>query len=398
MTAVLLPVIIGTVGLGTETGLWYFRHLSMQAAADSGAISAAVAYGAGISAKDNLNTEADAVTATYGFTNGSNGTIVTLNTPPTSGSYTSTPNAMEVIISQPQSRIFSSLWTSGPINITARAVAVPKNNGLGCVLALDQSASGAVSAQGSSSIALNGCNLYDNSSSSTALSAGGSAALSALGVNVVGGISGASNITTTNGMVSGAGAISDPYANVPEPDSSECETENYSKKSSGYLNPGLYPGGIQLNAGADVTLNPGVYYLDGGSLTVNGGATLQGNGVTIVLTGSGSNYCTANIAGGATVNLTAPTSGTTAGIVIYGDRNMPTGTALKFTGGSSQTFGGAIYAPKAAVSFAGGSGTGNGCTQLIGDTITFTGNSGFAINCRGYGTKPMGANAASLVE
>src|SRR6185437_4705428 len=173
----------------------------------------------------------------------------------------------------------------------------------------------------------------------------------------------------------------------------------YSAKSTVTLDPGVYCGGMQFNAGANVTLNPGVYYLDRGSLTVNGSATLQGSGVTLVFTSStGSNYPTATIAGGATVNLTAPTTGALAGIVIFGDRNMPTGSSFKFAGGASQTFGGAIYTPKGSVSFAGGSGTGNGCTQLIADTITFAGSSNFAINCSGSGTKPLGIATATLVE
>jgi len=72
--------------------------------------------------------------------------------------------------------------------------------------------------------------------------------------------------------------------------------------------------------------------------------------------------------------------------------------ALNLPAVASQTFGGAIYTPKGSVSFAGGSGTGNGCTQLIADTITFAGSSNFAINCSGSGTKPLGIATATLVE
>lgn len=50
------------------------------------------------------------------------------------------------------------------------------------------------------------------------------------------------------------------------------------------------------------------------------------------------------------------------------------------------------------MNFAGGAATTNGCTQLIGDTITYVGNSNFAINCGGYGTTPFGPTTASLVE
>src|SRR5262249_5948139 len=148
----------------------------------------------------------------------------------------------------------------------------------------------------------------------------------------------------------------------------------------------------------NVTLQPGIYYIDQGSFSVNGGATVTGNGVTIVFTSStGSNYADATINGGATVNITAPTTGPTAGIAIFGDRNMPTGTPFKFNGGASQIFTGAIYVPKGDVQFAGGANTSKACTQLVGDKVTFTGNASFAINCSGTGTKSI-ASAATIVE
>ena len=148
-----------------------------------------------------------------------------------------------------------------------------------------------------------------------------------------------------------------------------------------------------------MTLNPGIYYLDQGSLSVNGNATLTGTGVTLVFTSStGSNYATATINGGATVNLTPPLSGPTQGIVMYGDPNMPVGTSFKFNGGASQTLTGAIYIPKGAIDFAGGANTATGCTQIIGDTLNFTGNTNLAINCSAFKTKPLGTAAAKLVE
>jgi len=98
------------------------------------------------------------------------------------------------------------------------------------------------------------------------------------------------------------------------------------------------------------------------------------------------------------VNLTAPTTGPTAGIVVFGDRNMPLNSSFTFNGGSSQVFTGAVYAPKGAVKFAGGANNANGCTQLVANTVTFTGNSNFAINCAGKGTTPLGTSLTRLVE
>jgi hypothetical protein len=77
---------------------------------------------------------------------------------------------------------------------------------------------------------------------------------------------------------------------------------------------------------------------------------------------------------------------------------MPTGTVFKFNGGATQYLGGAIYLPTAAVNFSGGASSSTNCTQLIGDTVTFTGNSGFALNCNNYGTKPFSPLVVKLTS
>jgi hypothetical protein len=100
----------------------------------------------------------------------------------------------------------------------------------------------------------------------------------------------------------------------------------------------------------------------------------------------------------ASVDLTAPKTGSTAGIVVFGDRNMPTGTSFKFNGGATQYFGGAIYVPNGAIDFAGGVGTSTSCTQIIGNTVTFTGNSNVAINCSNHKTQPFSPLVVRLLS
>ena len=397
MSGLLMPVLIGIAALGSEVGLWLYKHQRMQGAADVGAVSAAIAYGKNHGS--NLALEAGAVTASYDFIAGVDNVAVTVNRPPLSGRYTATPAAVEVIVQQPQTPLLTALWRATPVSISARSVAVGNPDGLGCVLALNPNAGGAITSQGNSKVNLKGCSLFDDSGNATALTNGGSATIAALSVGVVGGISGTSGITTTQGIETGMSPVADPYGSVSPPSFSGCSHTNFTAKNAVTIDPGVYCGGIGLNANANVTLNPGTYYLDRGSLSVNGGAVMTGDGVTLVFASStGSNYATATINGGATVNLTAPTSGATEGIVMYGDRNMPVGTAFKFNGGASQTLRGAIYFPEGSVTFAGGADTGNGCTQLVADTITFTGDSNFAINCSGSGTKPIAAAAVTLVE
>ncbi|WGR95587.1 hypothetical protein MTX20_17625 [Bradyrhizobium sp. ISRA435] len=121
--------------------------------------------------------------------------------------------------------------------------------------------------------------------------------------------------------------------------------------------------------------------------------------MTLVFTGSASNgWATANIGSNAIVNLTAPASGPTAGIVMYGDRSMTTGTTFSLQGGGSQNFGGAIYLPKANLQFSGGNGTTSSCTQVIADTIALTGSSNLQVNCAALGGSTIGTTTAQLVE
>jgi Flp pilus assembly protein TadG len=397
ISAVMMPMLLGFVGFGTEYGLWVSQQQQMQAATDAAAFSAATLLTN--APGGDATTEANGVASSFGFVNGANGVTVSVNQPPEAGTHAATAGAVEVIIQQPQRKLFSSILSAGSVNIAARSVALSGNNGLGCVLSLSPTASGATTLQGTADIALTGCTLYDNSNSSSALTVGGSSTLSALAVDVVGGISGKSSVTASDGINTYASSMPDPYSSASYPSFSGCNYTNYTAKNTVTLSPGVYCNGLGLNAGANVTLQPGTYYIDRGSLSVNGGATLTGDGVTLVFTSStGSNYATATINGGATVNLSAPTTGSTAGIVMFGDHNAPVGTSYKFNGGASQVLRGAIYVPEGAAQYAGGANDSKACTQLVANTITFTGNANFAINCSGTGTKPLGSATATLVE
>jgi hypothetical protein len=230
------------------------------------------------------------------------------------------------------------------MNLAARSTAAAHSDGFGCVLALDTNASGAITAQGNTSVTLTDCSLYDNSADPTALKAGGTAKIVARSIGVVGGVSGEENIVTTDGLRTGVAAVIDPYADVSPPSFSGCTENNFTGRTVQTLEPGVYCGGMSLNAGAVVTLNPGIYYLDRGNLHVTGGATLIGKGVTLVFTSStDKNWATATVNGNAIIDLTPPISGPTAGIVVFANRRIPAGTTFKFNGGATQYLGGAVY-------------------------------------------------------
>ncbi|MGH6831164.1 MAG: pilus assembly protein TadG-related protein, partial [Methylocella sp.] len=300
IAGLMMPALVGFVGLGTDVTLWYNQHRKMQGAADSAAVSAATAFSNGV---NDVTPQANAVASSYGFVNGTNNVTVTVNKPPLSGTHIATAGAIEVIVAQPQRRLFSVVFGSGQAAVSGRAVAAAKD-GTGCVLALDKTKKGAATDIGTPQVVLTGCSLYDNSNNSAALVVGGAATLTALSVSVVGGISGAGGITTTptaGKITTGDPPTVDPYANTSFPPPSGGCTNPGNINTTVTLSPGVFCK-LKLVAKADVTLNPGIYYLDGGDLTVNAQAKLTGTGVTIVFTGSGANWATATINGGAIVN------------------------------------------------------------------------------------------------
>ena len=394
IAAVAMPVLIGIVGLGAEVSLWHTMQQKQQNAADSSALTAATAYY--LDSASSANTYARSVSATYGYIHGENGTTITVNRPPLTGNYTTKNLAVEVIVEQTQSRLFSKFFINNAQVIKARAVAFA-TGASGCVMSLSGSASNAVKISGGANVNLTACSLISNSSANPAVSVIGSSQLTALSVETVGSVSGTSNITAQNGINTGVEAALDPYADVPMPTKPAGNCVN--PPNSGNPQPNTFYCKLDYHSASDnITLSPGTYFIGSGNMKVNGGATVTGTGVTLVFTNSsGNNYGTMDLEGG-TVTLTAPTSGPTAGIAVFGDRNAPASEDYVFNGGSTMNLTGAIYAPSAEVRYAGGNNSPTSCLQLIANTVVFTGNANFAINCQGKGTKSIASTISKLVE
>jgi Flp pilus assembly protein TadG len=386
MFALLTPVVIGGAGLATEVGVWYHRRLELQSAADAAAYAAAVDLRAGAS-QDAFTQEAVAAAQSSGF-DPSQGQI-TVNWPPKSGSH-QTSQAIEVLLAQNTPRFFTSIFTNTPLVEHTRSVTTFQTASNACVLALNPSASGAALFSGSSSVSLTGCSVMANSLSPSAVLSQGSASLQTDCIISVGGVSLTAGVSETvcSSPISQAPPVADPFANVPAPPTSgPCQSAG-----GGTLSPGVYCGGLTLQG--SVNLQPGVYVIQGGDLKVNASANITGDGVTIYMAGSSA----VAMNGAATVNLSAPTSGTYAGLLFMGDRNgSNVSETLNGTAGSAMT--GAIYFPKQNVNYIGNFAGANGCTQVVADTVTWNGHTHLAANCTGYGMRTLQAyEAVRFVE
>ncbi|WEX75049.1 pilus assembly protein TadG-related protein [Sinorhizobium numidicum] len=373
IAAIIFPVLVGALGLGAETGYWYLKQRKLQHAADVSAHAAAVRHRAG-DQQSALETTAGRIAGASGYSPGS----LTVSTQ--SGAAGS--SKITVQLSETHQRLFSSIFSSEPMVLGARAVAEVKGGSKACVLALSSSASGAVTVTGSTEVRLSGCSVVSNSSAADAfLMKNGSAMMSTDCVYTVG-----EAVTTTGLTLTGctepverAPPTADPFASVAEPEKLHiqqlpCRTLDYVSNSTysfDRLANGLeairFCGGLEIKG--MIVLKPGLYIIDGGDFTVTAGAKLSGEGVTFFF----ANSAAAKLLGNGNIDLTAPTSGPYAGLLFFGSRH-DTGVVHQVTGNSESRLEGSLYVPTGRVDFTGNSTVSGGCTQIVADQVTFTGN------------------------
>jgi hypothetical protein len=272
------------------------------------------------------------------------------------------------------------------VTIEARAVGGISTLGDHCVVALDETADGAITVTGTADVTSD-CGLASNSSSSEAILVSGNATLTAQPLQAYGDISKSGNATITNKAPPQplSERLPDPYAGVitelqADPSCVGAGKQNFSGSDSP-LSPGLYCGGIQINGNVDFL--PGTYILDNGGLKIVGGGDIRGLGVTFILTAmDAADLGTFDLSGGGLLEFRAPvdtTEGDYPGMLVIQDPYVPNvETAApgvhKFTGGSNMHLTGAIYTPHQEVAYGGGTNGGANCTVIVAKKVSFHGN------------------------
>ena len=407
VAAILLPVAIGGMGMGAEAGLWYYTQRQLQHAADT------AAHGAGIRKRQgDTQAEIEAVALALAIEGGfdaGRGTI-TVENPPTSGSYAGNPKAVAVNLGENIPRLFTSIYSHRPVNVASRAVSLFTNPSFACVLALAPNASSALSAFGSTNVTLTDCDTASNSMANDAFDMQGAAGYSTACVHTVGYAQPTTGLTLTDcPEIDELAAITpDPYEDVPMPAvEGTCNAKNVGKNTgittvtpahthSSFPTSGLkshrYCNGLQLKG--RVHFKSGIYIIENGDFTANAGANITGDNVMFFFTAGAAS----KLNGSADINMTPPNSGTYSGILFFGDRNEPY-IDHHVNGGSNSQFTGAIYFPSQHVIYNGNAGVAAGCTQIIGYTVEFTGTSDVALDCTGVGVKDIEVAAqVALVE
>lgn len=413
-TALVITGMLAFAGLAFDVGYLQWSRMSLQAAADAGAMGGLRELELGHSTTIANAGQNDA--SLNGFTNGVNSTTVTINNPPLSGGYSGNPSAVEAIVVRTMPTFFMMILGRNSVSVSARAVAMTTSSSGsigGVIFALDPTASRSLQIAGATSVTSAGSAVVD-SNSSQAFEMEGSETLymqnhSKVGVYGNWQLSGqtqlwdaASNMKTN--PVSIASRVTDPLAGVPAPTSGTVVSghavsyDMNNKPTNNTLQPGVYCGGVTVNntGGTTFKMAAGTYIMAGGGLHFQSQAVIDATaGVTVYNTAangsnmwgcsSTSSYAPISIDGQATLTMKAPVSGPLTGIAFFEDRSAgvtgsnPTLNPNKIVGGASTSIDGALYFHNTELQFSGTNSV-NGYMVIVADMLVINGNSTFGNN------------------
>ena len=231
------------------------------------------------------------------------------------------------------------------------------------------------SASGGVNVQVN-CGIMVDSSSSTAMSVSGGSKVTATYIDLTGKDTVSGGSTVSPAPVTGVAASSDPLSSLPKPSVGACTytSKSVSGGATATLSPGTYCAGISISGGSKVTFNPGTYVLKGGGLSLSGGSTMTGAGVTFFNTAAiGYGYGPISLSGGTTVTLSAPATGSLAGILFFQDSSVGASAPSSFSGGAGAILNGTLYFPTTGLTYSGGSSS--AYTIIVADTVNFSGGS-----------------------
>lgn len=378
--AIAAPVLIGAAGLSVDIGLWYANKRLVQSAVDSAALAGALELrrsdGDATSIVNAVN--ADALINGYSAADGD--TIdVDVDTP-----------EVEVIITRPTPGLLSQVLFTQTTNVQARAVARADVND-SCIWALNPTAAQAINVVGSADVDL-GCGMLANTDDPDGIHKEGSGCLAASEFKVVGGYDDSLNsgCALDPAPETSIQPADDPLASLPAPNYTACAgggppqnlsgTADYTLSVDPSTGIAVHCTNINITTSGTVTFEAGIHVFDGAALNIQGGSNVEGSELMLYWSESGGVNDGFDVAGGATVTLSAATSGIYAGILVYQDRNTAPGVTHKLTGGTTMNLDGIIYAPSTDVEFAGGTSADSSSIMIIADEVEFKGGDTFLGN------------------
>ena len=188
-----------------------------------------------------------------------------------------------------------------------------------------------------------------NSDSFQAASISGTGTVTAQNIYINGGYIGGSKFV--GAVTSPSPAVADPVAPLPSLDPNSLTLQSsvpINLTGDATLLPGLYVGGVTFSGGT-LILQPGVYFFQGGGLSITA-TTLTATGVLIYNAPGNSPFFgqPINILVTGTLAVSPTTTGPYQGISIWQDDNITSAVILTFNG-TNASLTGTVYVPGASV-------------------------------------------------
>jgi hypothetical protein len=360
--------LFGFAALAIDGSAAFSDRAHAQNAADTAALAAALTKIRG----GDWTQSGLARAETNGYQNNSQSSVVHVHCPPESGPYAGNNEYVEVIIESTIPTTFARVVGVDHIHNRVEAVThaepskrAPLYSGAAMV-ALKPDGRGAFRSHGTNATSVVGSGIFVNSNDSCAFEQVGNSEIDVLaGIQIVGGACLHGSITPADAIAPGTVPVPYPPTNLPpEP---TCAQD--AVKSGNELSPGNWSGSFPPSG---VThLQPGIYCVDG-MFMVNAHDLLTGDGVLIYMRSGNVHWD-----GRAQINLTAPTSGPYAGLLIY--MPMSNDEGMIINGNSDSSFVGTFLAPASDVQINGTSGVNGYHSQVVGYTIDLIGTADMTV-------------------
>ena len=214
-----------------------------------------------------------------------------------------------------------------------------------CVIGLDEKSNATVHMRAKARLLANNCGVISNSASSSSIRMDDSANMKASFICSAGGASGKSSAYTPDVVVD-CPAYPDPLASRPAPSYGNCDyVDLIIKDKNRTLSPGVYCKGLWIGGRSNVTFKPGIYIIKDSKFRVTDKANIKGENVGFFFTGT---KAVLDFEKDTSISLTAPTTGTLAGLLFYEDRNVG-GNTHKITSNDARLLLGTIYLPNSSL-------------------------------------------------
>jgi hypothetical protein len=366
LAAVSMTLMLGVLAVALDGGVLLSGRRHAQAAADASALAAADRLFRKYPTEQGLDPSGTArqaalkVARDNGYTNDGIASVLTLDIPPRTGPFAGRPGYAEVNLEARLPRAFSRLWGSDRRSVRTRAVARGTWGSYNAgILVLDPTSKGSLNAGGSGYTLFNGgSKVIVNSAHPEALIVNGSGGMKAPVFDIYGGYSTPGGGMLVGQINLGVEPTPDPLAYMPQPNPASLPVQSTRPlnitSGNRTLSPGVYLGGVSVGGQANVILQPGIYYIDGGGFTFTGQGRLTGSEV-MIFNNPRTNSDKININGSnsSSVSLTPPKSGLYQGIVFF--QNRLSSVPMNVAGNGLFTVTGTFYAAGALLSVAGNS-------------------------------------------